>query len=131
MSYKDFKAELAKLCERGRITKDTKKAFSHYPETTSPSILIYSVCSDLLVLFGKSKENSAEYGSVSAAAVELISELGGTLDGFSRDVATLCAYITLTQKANAGDKAQFDKLKKHSADFNRSLQNIRYGLPLF
>lgn len=94
-------------------------------------MLIYSVCSDLIVLFDNAELNSVEYGCVSEAVVMLIMSVSAAVKGFSRDVATLCAYIKLTQKANCGDAAQFEKLKKHAEDFNKSLQNVRYGLPLF
>lgn len=130
--YSKFKIELASLCERGKISKDTKKAFSHYAETLDPGKLIYAVCSDLTLLFERSPIDSKEYAAVCAAAVDMIFPLKRLFVNLDRHFAVVCAFLRLTVKANARPTPSLFKIVNAGLrEYHESLQNIKYGLRLF
>ena len=93
--YSKFKIELASLCERGKISKDTKKAFSHYAETLDPGKLIYAVCSDLTLLFERSPIDSKEYAAVCEAADDMIYPLKRSIMQ-RRSASMLCHRLSLS-----------------------------------
>lgn len=130
--YKKFTAELAELCERGVIKKSNKKRFSHYENSDNPCELIYSVCTDLSLIFGESGRASAEYAALCAAAEKFISSLKHLFINFDRHFAVVCAYIRVTAKANAaGDPTAFKIMGDRLEEYNKSLHNIKYGAELF
>lgn len=130
-AYKKFCAELNKLCERGIISKITKNAFTHI-EYINAGALCYKVCETLYSMFEKEEQKSAAYSAMAERSAELVSSLFGGFKGLEKDCAIVCAYISVTQKANAsGDNKYFKMLGEHAADYNKSLQSLRYSMPLF
>lgn len=130
--YKEFTDELARLCERGVIKKSNKNRFSHYENSDDPCALIYSVCTDLSYLFGESELASAEYSALCAAAENFIMSLKYKFENFDRHFAVVCAYIRVTVKANAtGARSAFKIMSDRLEEYNKSLQNIKFGRELF
>ncbi len=125
-----LEAELASLCERGKISKAVKNRFIS-AAGGEPSAAVYGVCAELMRFFGECEKDSAEYGLVCGAVVGFVEKCGSELKGFERDVAVVCAYLSLTEKANTDGGGAFDKLEKHSKEFYESLENIRHRMPLF
>ncbi len=130
--YVKFKTELAKLCEYGKIGAATKRKFSHY-DYTSPGKLIYSACSDIILLSESDGISPDEFAAVADAVIRLCGEAVKALGGFERDVATVCAYITLAaeSKRSAAPLPILKKMLAHREDCEKSLQNLKYELPLF
>ncbi len=127
--YEKFKAALRELCERGKICKDVKKAFIF--KDGDVGTLVCRAAEETAKLFERSEPSSAEYAAVCGAAIDFISAAAKKI-GFAHDGAVICAYITLSREFNAtGDAKAYGKLKNHAQDYNKSLQNIKHGLPLF
>ncbi|MDE6401761.1 MAG: hypothetical protein K2L54_04020 [Clostridiales bacterium] len=130
--YKAFIDGLAQLCERGVIKKQNKKRFSHYENCDNPCELIYSVCTDLLLTFGESEKASTEYAALCAAAEKFIMSLNYMFVNSDRYFAVVCAYIRITAKANAvGSSSAFKIMGERLEEYNKSLQNIKFGRELF
>lgn len=131
--YRNFKAALNRACEYGKISKRAKNGFRNCEKCEDPSALIYSACSDLFILFWESGKSSEEYGIVCAEVVKLVRALGVRLGGFDDDVDTVCEYAELSVRANTSDdpKSGLKALSDGAEAYNKSLQNLRYGLKLF
>lgn len=127
-AYETFKKDLSALCERGKISKTTKKRLSKFVGDD----VTFDVCGELLSLFEEALHESSEYGIAAERVIWLVTETANEI-GFSRDGAVVCAYIRLTIEANSSDDPTgvFAKLKKHVGEYNQSLQNIKHRLPLF
>ncbi len=128
--YGKFKAELDKLCERGKISKVTKKRLCRF--TGGAGETAYNVCTELLGVFETVPRDSAEYAEVSECAIELLTAAGEELN-LKRDAEVVCDFIRLTVETNRSDapSEKFGELKSCLAEYNKSLQSIKYGLPLF
>lgn len=130
--YKKFKDSLAALCERGVIRKETKKKFGAFDGEEKHGELIHSVCGELNILFGESASNSKEYRAMCSSVIELLISLEAYYSGFEHEFAVVGAYIKLTEQANATmTSSAFQKMSAHLEEYNKSLQNIKYGLRLF
>ena len=131
-SYSRMKAELALLCERGKVSKNLKKVLSRY-DSVAPSERVYSVCSDFYA-----------YASDCAPETYELARAGELLTAFVTDEKqrapeylfkhydTVIAYIKLIVKANSvATSDALDKVSAFYESFCESLECVRRGLPLF
>lgn len=130
-AFENFRSELNRLCERGTISRETKNVFSHI-RFDGAGELAYGACNALYEFFKNACRDSAEYSAAATQVAELVGALFGDGSGLEKDCAVVCAYIYVTREANAsGDEKHFKTLRDHAADYNKSLESLRYGLPLF
>lgn len=132
ISYDEFVSRLFTLCERGKLDRALKNRFCRFKGRERGEIA-YGVCAELCDVFGTVKRNSEQFFALCDATGELIVGLYDDAPHLSRDVAVVCAYIRLTKDANqSADPAPiFKKLTAHRADYERSLQSLKHGIPLF
>ncbi len=129
--YELFKTRLAKLCETGTIQKDVKKRFC-YLKPVGSGELIFELCTMLLELFESSGKGDAQYAAVADAVTELIHSLAEVAETFPREVDAITEYIKTSVRCNAlGAPEDFARLKADARIYNESLQNIKFGLPIF
>lgn len=131
--YSDYKAKLGALCERGRISRETKKRFSRFSGSSSAGEIVFSVASELNAMFTECERHSEEFKAIAELTVEFVSGQTAELPELSHDIAVVCAYLLLLADANSSD-SPFRALEIASAragEFNRSLQNIKHGLRIF
>ncbi len=134
--YSDYKAELAALCERGLIRRETKKRFSRFSGFSSAGETVFCVASELNAMFTECKRHSEEFAAVAELTVEFISGMSAELPELSEpshDVAVVCAYLLLLADANSSDSPfrAFEILSARAGEFNMCLQNIKHGLRIF
>lgn len=124
-------SRLKVLCERGTVSRDAKKRFCAI-KSADTGELVFAVCAELLRLFEQSVEGSAEYAAAAQAVTEFLNASSDDLKSFSKEIAAVKKYVELTARCNAhGAPEDFAKLKASSRTYNESLQNIKYGLPIF
>lgn len=131
-AYSQFKTELAALCERGKVSKNLKNKLSHYDEV-SPSERVGLVCSDFYDFVSESGPKSEEVASAGSAVAAFVDgEKQGAADCIKNHYDTVVAYIKLVAKANAvATKDAAQKLSEFYESFCKSLECIKFGLPLF
>lgn len=132
MDYCVFKARLARLCERGKLSKDVKKRFSNYNSDISPSDAVFRACSDFYLLFCEGQEAS-ELTALGECMTELI-DWAKTLapECLYSDYDGVKSYIRLLVRASTiAQKDALITVSEFNEQFHKSLQNIKFGLPLF
>ncbi len=128
---KTFSTELGKLKKDKKITAEIYGKLSGCVDESDPFATVSDIARELDTLFKNSKAQDEALSAIFRIALPFIGSLGG-LDGFERDVAVVCAYLTLCERANASiDLDALKAARAHSAEFDKSLQNISRKLPIF
>ncbi len=129
--YNDFKSRLAFLCERGKISKDVKKRFIGGRAEDLHGV-IYSVGSELYAYFTECKMNDEGFAAVCDAATDLFACFGNSEKSFALEAAVLGAYTKVMREFNmSGGKDKGRIIKEKYEQYNKALQNIKYGTVLF
>ncbi len=129
--YDNFKSRLAFLCERGKISKDVKKRFIGGRAEDIREI-VYAVGNELYTYFTECKMNDEGFAAVCDAAADLFACFGDSERSFSVEAAIIGAYAKVMLEFNkSGGKEKGRIIKEKFEQYNKALQNIKYGVALF